>query len=65
MELYQVAFFQWRMIHPHPKLTKMDEVHELIEDRIEYTFKRYQVISENDSFGTDASMDIHQTSFDI
>ena len=46
-ELYQIAFFQWRRKHPH-KNTKMDEIEELIEFRIEYTFKRYQIPSEDD-----------------
>ena len=47
-ELYQIAFFQWRRKHPHKLYTKMDEVEELIEFRIEYTFKRYQIPSEDE-----------------
>ena len=34
----------------------MDEIDELIEFRIDYTFKRYQIQSDDDSFGTDVSM---------
>jgi hypothetical protein len=45
-ELYQIAFFQWRRKHSHPQFTKMDEIEELIEFRIDYTFKRYQLPSE-------------------
>jgi hypothetical protein len=47
-ELYQIAFFQWRRKHPHAEYTKMDEIEELIAFRIDYTFKRYQVPSEDD-----------------
>jgi hypothetical protein len=56
-ELYQIAFFQWRKKFPHPKFTKMDEIDELIEFRIEYTFQRYQACSDSgDSMHTDLSM---------
>ena len=48
-ELYQIAFFQWRRKHPHPLYTKMDEIEELIAFRIDYTFKRYQIPSSDDS----------------
>tara|TARA_B110000285_G_C15047941_1_gene575361 strand:- start:301 stop:585 length:285 start_codon:yes stop_codon:yes gene_type:complete len=51
-ELYQIAFFQWRRKHPHPLYTKIDEIEELIEFRIEYTFKRYQIPSEDEEEGT-------------
>ena len=49
----------------------MNEIDELIEARIDYTFKRYQAQSDDDSFGTDCSMveegegeDVLLTSFD-
>ena len=51
-ELYQIAFFQWRSKHPHPEYTKIDVIEELIEFRIEYTFKRYQIPSEDEDEGT-------------
>ena len=40
-ELYQIAFFQWRKKYPHPLHTKIDEIDELIDFRIKYTFKNY------------------------
>lgn len=39
-ELYQIAFFQWRDQHPTPIRTNMNEIVELIEMRIEWTYKR-------------------------
>ena len=39
-ELYQIAFFQWRKMFPTSKKYHEDEVVELINDRMEYTFQR-------------------------
>ena len=39
-ELYQIAFFQWRLKNK-TKHTNIEEVKELIKDRINYTYCRY------------------------
>ena len=48
-ELYQIAFFQWRKMYPTDKIYHEDEVIELINDRMEYTFMRNKDMMEDEN----------------
>ena len=39
-ELYQIAFFQYRILYPSELKTNIDELEELVDFRIEYTYER-------------------------